>query len=76
VLERTSSADPVVLTATVHRATGLTLAVRIGAALEWLLSGLAVLALALALRAGRRDRRRAAPGDGDQPTRALAPAGR
>jgi apolipoprotein N-acyltransferase len=76
VLERTSSADPVVLTATVHRATGLTLAVRIGAALEWLLSGLAAVALALALRAGRRGHRRAAPGDGDQSARALAPAGR
>ena len=49
---------------------------RIGALLEWLLSGLAVAALALALWAARRDRKRSDPGRNDDPARELAPAGR
>ncbi len=76
VIERTESADPTVLTATVHRATGLTLAVRIGALLEWLLAGLGVAALVLALWADRRDRKRSDPGRNDDQARELTPAGR
>ena len=81
VMERTTSSDPVVLTATVHRATGLTLAVRMGAALEWLLSGLALVAVLLGLLASRRERRRADLHGGDQDdggrsARTLAQAGR
>ena len=76
VIERTESSDPTVLTATVHRASGLTLAVRIGALLEWLLAGFAVVALALALWMARRDRKRSDPGRNDDQARELAPAGR
>ena len=76
VIERTTSSEPAVLTATVQRASGLTLAVRIGGALQGLLAGFAVVALALALLAARRDRHRSDPGHDDAPSRALTPAGR
>jgi len=68
VLERTSSSDPTVLTATVRRATGLTWAVRLGGPLELGLSLVAVVAVALAVRAGRRARSSA-----DEPVDAAAP---
>jgi apolipoprotein N-acyltransferase len=75
VLERTRSAEPTVLTETVHRATALTLAVRIGGWLQWLLSGLAVASLVAALWMTRRERGESAPG-GDEASRELTPAGR
>jgi apolipoprotein N-acyltransferase len=75
VLQRTSSSEPVVLTDTVRRASGLTLAVRIGGLLEWLLSGLGALAVVLAVLQDRRDRRQRA-GDDGEPTHQLTAAGR
>ena len=75
VLQRTSSSEPVVLADTVRRASGLTLAVRIGGLLEWLLAGLGAMAVVLAVLQQRRDRRRPARDEGE-PTHLLTPAGR
>ncbi len=84
VVSRTNSADPAVLTADIRRATGITWGVRLGGPLEWGLSGLAVVALVLALVGVRRERAAAQgtgtetgrdPGPGGAPDPELAPAG-
>ncbi|HLK94900.1 MAG TPA: apolipoprotein N-acyltransferase, partial [Nocardioidaceae bacterium] len=75
VLQRTSSSEPVVLSDTLRRANGLTLAVRIGGLLEWLLAGLGAAAVVLAALQGRRGRRHPATDDGE-PSHQLTAAGR
>ncbi|MBA2509151.1 MAG: apolipoprotein N-acyltransferase [Nocardioidaceae bacterium] len=57
VLSKSTDSDAVVLTATVHRADGLTSAVRFGTVLEWGLALLGLLALLATLLTGARGER-------------------
>lgn len=75
VVSRTSSSDPVVLTETVRRATGITWGVRLGPLLEWALGALAVVAVAVAIWRRRRDDRGQQADEPDDPVRRPALAG-